>query len=76
MPAVMIGVGIDLRQKDDPQRKRAMVMEYLVCRGQVTTPKVLEGNTHVYAQYTIRVDENRREEVVSEMKVAGIPVDI
>lgn len=42
----------------------------------VTTPKVLEGNTHVYAQYTIRVDEHEREDVVTNMKEAGIPVGI
>jgi UDP-2-acetamido-2-deoxy-ribo-hexuluronate aminotransferase len=42
----------------------------------VTTPKVAEGNTHVYAQYTIRVDEQRRDDIVSSMKEAGIPVGI
>ncbi len=42
----------------------------------VTTPKILEGNTHVYAQYTIRVDEHKREDIVSKMKDAGIPVGI
>lgn len=42
----------------------------------VVTPKVLEGNTHVYAQYTIRVDENKRDEIVSGVKDAGIPVGI
>lgn len=42
----------------------------------MVTPKVLEGNTHVYAQYTIRVDENKRDEIVSGVKDAGIPVGI
>lgn len=42
----------------------------------VTTPKVANGNTHVYAQYTIRVDENRRDEIVANMKEAGIPVGV
>ncbi|MEX2362561.1 MAG: DegT/DnrJ/EryC1/StrS family aminotransferase, partial [Balneolaceae bacterium] len=41
-----------------------------------TTPKVAEGNTHVYAQYTIRVDENKRDEVVEKLKEAGIPVGV
>ena len=41
-----------------------------------TTPKVLDGNTHVYAQYTIRVDEGRRDEIVAGMKEAGIPVGV
>lgn len=43
---------------------------------QMTTPKVSEGNTHVYAQYTVRVDEKRRDEIVKGMKDAGIPVGI
>lgn len=42
----------------------------------VTTPKVAEGNTHVYAQYTIRVDEQKRDDIVSGMKEAEIPVGI
>jgi len=42
----------------------------------VVTPKVLEGNTHVYAQYTVRVDEKKRDEIVSCLKEAGIPVGI
>lgn len=42
----------------------------------IITPKVAEGNTHVYAQYTIRVDENKREDIVTGMKEAGIPVGI
>lgn len=42
----------------------------------LTTPKVLEGNTHVYAQYTVRVDEKKRDEIATGMKEAGIPVGI
>ncbi len=42
----------------------------------IKTPVVSEGNTHVYGQYTIRVDEDRREEIVSNMKDSGIPVGI
>jgi UDP-2-acetamido-2-deoxy-ribo-hexuluronate aminotransferase len=42
----------------------------------VTTPKVAEGKTHVYAQYTIRVDENKRDDIVAGLKDAGIPVGI
>ncbi len=41
-----------------------------------TTPVILEGNSHVYAQYTIRVDENKRDEIVSGMKDADIPVGV
>jgi UDP-2-acetamido-2-deoxy-ribo-hexuluronate aminotransferase len=42
----------------------------------VITPIVAEGNTHVYAQYTIRVKEDKREDIDSSMKDAGIPVGI
>lgn len=36
-----------------------------------TTPAIQEGNTHVYAQYTLRVAD--REAVIEEMTKAGIP---
>jgi UDP-2-acetamido-2-deoxy-ribo-hexuluronate aminotransferase len=45
-------------------------------RDTVTTPAIAEGNTHVYAQYTIRVDEDKRDKIVSGMKDAGVPVGI
>ncbi|MGM0439986.1 MAG: DegT/DnrJ/EryC1/StrS family aminotransferase [Chlamydiota bacterium] len=35
------------------------------------TPLIKPGNTHIYAQYTIRVPE--RDRVLSELKAAGIP---
>ena len=44
--------------------------------GKVTTPEVEEGNTHVYAQYTIRVDESNREDIVQGMKDQGVPVGV
>lgn len=44
--------------------------------GHVVTPKISEGNTHVYAQYTIRVDEQKRDQIVSGMKGAEVPVGI
>lgn len=45
-------------------------------QGHLKTPDIAEGNTHVYAQYTIRVDEDKRDEIVAGMKKAGIPVGI
>ena len=42
----------------------------------VTTPKVASGNTHVYAQYTIRVDKHKRDDLVTGMKESDIPVGI
>jgi UDP-2-acetamido-2-deoxy-ribo-hexuluronate aminotransferase len=38
------------------------------------TPSVMPGNTHVYAQYTIRVAE--RERVADVLKVQGIPTAV
>ncbi len=43
-------------------------------RGICTTPKVAPGNTHVYAQYTVRVPN--RDRVVDRLKAAGIPTAI
>lgn len=45
-------------------------------RDTVITPTITEGNTHVYAQYTIRVAEEKRDEIVSGMKEVGVPVGI
>lgn len=42
--------------------------------GVCDTPKVMEGNTHVYAQYTIRV--NQRDEVQQKLKEKNIPTAI
>ncbi len=42
----------------------------------VVTPKISDGNTHVYAQYTIRLDEGKRDEIVAGMKDSGIPVGV
>jgi len=45
-------------------------------KGHVKTPKIADGNTHVYAQYTIRVDAGRRDEIADAMKENGIPVGV
>ena len=41
-----------------------------------TVPQTDEGNTHVYAQYTLRVDSNKRDKVVDDLKGEGIPVAV
>jgi UDP-2-acetamido-2-deoxy-ribo-hexuluronate aminotransferase len=38
------------------------------------TPKVMEGNTHVYAQYTIRVKD--RDKLATALKQLGIPTAV
>ena len=45
-------------------------------KGAVKTPAIAEGNSHVYAQYTVRVDACRRDEIVAGMKENGIPVGV
>lgn len=40
------------------------------------TPAISKGNTHVYAQYTIRVNAERRDEIAAGLKERGIPVGI
>jgi UDP-2-acetamido-2-deoxy-ribo-hexuluronate aminotransferase len=42
----------------------------------VNTPSIAEGNTHVYAQYTIRVDEEKRDAILSGLKEKGIPTGV
>lgn len=41
-----------------------------------TTPVIERGNTHVYAQYTIRVESDRRSEIQSALKEKGIPTGV
>jgi UDP-2-acetamido-2-deoxy-ribo-hexuluronate aminotransferase len=42
----------------------------------VVTPAIAEGNSHVYAQYTVRVDEEKREAIRSGLKEKGIPTGV
>jgi len=42
----------------------------------VKTPAIAEGNTHVYAQYTIRVDAEKRETIRAGLKESGIPTGV
>lgn len=43
-------------------------------RGTCVVPEVAPGNTHVYAQYTIRVPQ--RDRVAERMKAAGVPTAV
>lgn len=42
----------------------------------VITPKITFGNTHMYAQYTIRVNSENRDEIVDSLKKMEIPTGI
>jgi UDP-2-acetamido-2-deoxy-ribo-hexuluronate aminotransferase len=62
---------------DEVQARNEIGARYSdLLKGQVKTPVIAEGNTHVYAQYTVRVDQENRDEIVAEMKEAGIPIGI
>ena len=43
-------------------------------RGAVKTPRIMEGNSSVYAQYTIEVDD--RDDFQKEMKAHGVPTTV
>ena len=42
----------------------------------VVTPHIADGNTHVYAQYTIRLDEEKREKIRVNLEKKGIPTGV
>ncbi len=45
--------------------------------GYIKTPAIDAGNTHVYAQYTVRVDSfEKRESLISQLQLKGIPTAI
>jgi len=63
--------------KEEVQKRGEIGARYNeLLKDHVVTPKKADGNTHVYAQYTIRVDADRRDEIVAAMKEAGIPVGV
>ena len=45
-------------------------------KGTAITPKIADGNTHVYAQYTLRVPAESREKIRAKLKEQGIPTGI
>jgi UDP-2-acetamido-2-deoxy-ribo-hexuluronate aminotransferase len=71
--AVLLG---KLEVFDDEVRRRAEIgARYTeLLREAVKTPRIVEGSTSVYAQYTIEVDE--RESFMEEMKSRGIPTTV
>jgi UDP-2-acetamido-2-deoxy-ribo-hexuluronate aminotransferase len=40
------------------------------------TPEINDGNTHVFAQYTIRVSQKKRQLIIDELQKMGIPSGI
>lgn len=45
-------------------------------REAVTVPEIMDGNTHVYGQYTIRVPAHERSLLQARLKETGIPTGI
>lgn len=45
-------------------------------KNHVIIPLISDKNTHVYAQYTIRVDSAEREMIINKLKQKGIPTGI
>jgi UDP-2-acetamido-2-deoxy-ribo-hexuluronate aminotransferase len=52
------------------QRYNELLAEYCI------VPEILEGNTHVYGQYTIRVQADKREQIQDKLKEAGVPTGV
>jgi UDP-2-acetamido-2-deoxy-ribo-hexuluronate aminotransferase len=42
----------------------------------IIPPSIMDGNTHVYAQYTVRVPANQRDEIRAKLKERGIPTGV
>ena len=42
----------------------------------IVPPAILDGNTHVYAQYTVRVVADQRENIRAKLKAEGIPTGV
>lgn len=56
------------------ERRRLAARYNAALEGLCVTPAVAPGNTHVYAQYTIRVPD--RDAVAARLKAAGIPTAV
>ena len=56
------------------QRQRIGARYSELLRGSCVTPELRPGNTHVYAQYTIRLPH--REQVAEQLKTRGVPTAV
>jgi UDP-2-acetamido-2-deoxy-ribo-hexuluronate aminotransferase len=63
--------------KDEVEARNAIGAQYSeLLKGICDVPSILPGNTHVYAQYTIRVNASRRAGIQNSLKEAGIPTGV
>ncbi|WP_286760820.1 DegT/DnrJ/EryC1/StrS family aminotransferase [Salegentibacter sp. UBA1130] len=72
--AAILNVKMDHYDKDIANRQRVAEEYSKQLSGSVITPMLLETNTSVWAQYSIRVEN--REMIAKELKEAGIPTAI
>lgn len=63
--------------EDEVQKRADIGSRYSeLLKDYVKTPVIAGGNTHVYAQYTIRVVEEKRDEIRAGLKEKGIPTGV
>lgn len=70
---------VKLRYFADVLKKRAELGSMLsaaLAGARCVSPSIAPGNTHTYAQYTIRVQASARAEVIEKLKQRGIPTAI
>ncbi|WP_298528406.1 DegT/DnrJ/EryC1/StrS aminotransferase family protein [uncultured Christiangramia sp.] len=72
--AAVLNVKMDHYEKDIVNRQRVAEEYSKQLSGSVITPMLLEANTSVWAQYSVRLEN--REKIVKELKEAGIPTAI
>ncbi len=67
---------VKLKHFEDEVKKRARIgARYSeMLKGYCTVPEIMPGNTHVYAQYTIRV--KNREKVIEHLNKNGVPTAV
>lgn len=63
---------------EDEVKKRAEIgAQYSeALKDHVTVPEIMEGNTHVYGQYTVRVPAEKRADIQSRLKANEIPTGV
>jgi UDP-2-acetamido-2-deoxy-ribo-hexuluronate aminotransferase len=57
-------------------RYSELLGELGVSGASIIPPSIMDGNTHVYAQYTVRVPADQRDEICAKLKENGIPTGV
>jgi UDP-2-acetamido-2-deoxy-ribo-hexuluronate aminotransferase len=74
LQAAVLLAKLDTLHEELAARQRIGARYSLKLAGAVKTPNVAAGNTHVYAQYTIQVEN--REQMQAKLKEQGIPTAV